>query len=113
MPLAWMLAASAIGFAALANGAPGVIVAAALVAAGLGWSWPGGLNLAVVRRSPDAPAWAVGVMLTGLFAGAVCGPLAVGLLADHDHFTGAWLLCGVLALAAAATLAVTHRRETA
>ena len=73
-----MLAASALGFAALAQGSPGVIVVAALVAAGLGWSWPGGLNLAVVRRSPEAPAWAVGVMLTGLFAGAVCGPLAVG-----------------------------------
>ena len=111
MPLAWMLAASAIGFAALAQGSPAVIVVAALLAAGLGWSWPGGLNLAVVRRAPEAAAWAVGVMLTGLFTGAVCGPLAVGLLADHGHFTGAWLLCGTLALAAAATLAVTRRRE--
>ena len=69
VPLAWMLAASAAGFVALAQGSPAVIVAAALLAAGLGWSWPGGLNLAVVRRSPDAPAWAVGVMLTGLFVG--------------------------------------------
>ena len=111
VPLAWMLAASAAGFVALAQGSPAVIVAAALLAAGLGWSWPGGLNLAVVRRSPEAPAWAVGVMLTGLFVGAVCGPLAVGVLADHDHFTGAWLLCGALALASAATLAVTRRRE--
>lgn len=110
-PLTWMLAASAAGFVALAHGSPGVIVAAALLAAGLGWSWPGGLNLAVVRRSPDAPAWAVGVMLTGLFTGAVAGPLAMGLLADHGHFTGAWFLCGALALAASATLAVTRRRE--
>ncbi len=110
-PLTWMLAASAIGFVALAQGSPGVIVAAALLAAGLGWSWPGGLNLAVVKRSPDAPAWAVGVMLSGLFTGAVCGPLAVGLLADHGHFTGAWVLCGAFALGASATLAVTRRRE--
>jgi len=111
-PLAWMLAASAIGFVALAQGSPGVIVVAALTAAALGWSWPGGLNLAVVRRSPDAPAWAVGVMLTGLFTGAVCGPVAVGLLADHGHFTGAWVLCGAFALGASATLTVIRRRES-
>jgi len=112
-PLTWMLAGGAVGFVALAQGSPGVIGVAALLAAGLGWAWPGGLNLAVVRRAPEAPAWAVGVMLTGLFVGAVCGPLAVGLLADHGHFTGAWLLCGALALAAAATLAVIRRRERA
>ena len=54
-PLALMLAASVVGYLVLAQGAPGVIVVAALVAAGLGWSWPGGPNLAVVRRSPEAP----------------------------------------------------------
>ena len=50
-------------------------------------------------------------MMTGLFAGAVAGPLLVGVLADHGHFDSAWLLCAALALGAAATLAVTRRRE--
>ena len=35
-------------------GAPVLIVLAALLAGGLGWSWPGALTLAVVERRPDA-----------------------------------------------------------
>ncbi|HEX5909013.1 MAG TPA: MFS transporter [Thermoleophilaceae bacterium] len=113
MPLALMLAVSVGGYLLLMADQPALIVVAALVAGSLGWAWPGGLNLAVVQRSPDAPAWAVGVMMTGLFAGAVAGPLLVGVLADHGHFDSAWLLCGAFALGAAATLAVTRRRERA
>lgn len=111
LPLAAMLAVSAGGYLLLMADQPALIVVAALLAGSLGWAWPGGLNLAVVQRSPQAPAWAVGVMMTGLFAGAVAGPLLVGLLADHGHFDSAWIACGALALAAAAVLAVTRRRE--
>ena len=96
MPLALMLAVSVGGYLLLMADQPALIVVAALVAGSLGWAWPGGLNLAVVQRSPEAPAWAVGVMMTGLFGGAVAGPLLVGVLADHGHFDGAWLLCGAL-----------------
>ena len=70
------------------------------------------LNLAVVQRSPDAPAWAVGVMMAGLFAGAVAGPLVVGLLARADHFTAAWIMCSAFALLAAATIVATRRTVT-
>ena len=110
-PLAIMLAASVPGYLLLSAGEPGVIVAAALVAGTLGWAWPGGLTLAVVQRSPGAPAWAVGVMMTGLFVGAVAGPLLTGLLAEHDLFTLAWIACAGLALLAAGTIAATLRRE--
>ena len=112
MPLALMLAVSVAGYALLMADQPALIVLAALVAGSLGWAWPGGLNLAVVQRSPGAPAWAVGVMMTGLFAGAVAGPLLVGVLADHGHFDGAWIACGALAAAAAATLALTRQTES-
>ena len=78
---------------------------AALLAGGLGWSWPGALTLAVVERRPDAPAWAVGVMMTGLFVGAVVGPLVVGLLAEHDLFAAGWIACAAFALLAALTVA--------
>jgi MFS family permease len=112
-PVAAMLAASVAGYLLLTAGEPGVIVAAALVAGGLGWAWPGGLNLAVVQRSPEAPAWAVGVMMTGLFVGAIVGPLLTGLLAENDLFTHAWIACAGLALLAAATIGLTLRRERA
>jgi MFS family permease len=112
-PVAAMLAASVAGYLMLTAGEPGVIVAAALVAGALGWAWPGGLNLAVVQRSPDAPAWAVGVMMTGLFVGAIVGPLLTGVLADDGLFTVAWIACAGLALLAAATIVATLRRERA
>ena len=108
---AWVLAGSAAGYLLLIAGEPAVIVVAALLVGSVGWSWPGTLTLAVVFRRPDAPAWAVGVMMSGLFAGAAGGPLLVGLLAEHDHFTAAWSLCAGLALAAAATIALTQRFE--
>ena len=112
MPLALMLAVSVGGYLLLMADQPALIVVAALLAGSLGWAWPGGLNLAVVQRSPDAPAWAVGVMMSGLFAGAVAGPLLVGLLADHGHFDSAWLACAGLALGAAITLALTRQTES-
>jgi MFS family permease len=110
-PVAAMLAASVVGYLLLTADEPGVIVAAALLAGGLGWAWPGGLTLAVVQRSPRAPGWAVGVMMTGLFVGAVTGPLLTGFLAEHDLFAAAWITCASLALMAAGTIAATARRE--
>ena len=103
-PVVVMLAASVAGYLLLIGGEPAVIAIGALVTASLGWSWPGALTLAVVQRSPDAPAWAVGVMMSGLFAGAIGGPLLVGLLAEHEAFTAAWITCAGFALLAAAVI---------
>lgn len=108
---ALILGASAIGYLLLIGGEPALIVLAALIVGSIGWSWPGTLTLAVVSRRPAAPAWAVGVMMSGLFAGAAAGPLLIGLLAAHDHFALAWSLCAGLALGAAATIALTRRFE--
>jgi MFS family permease len=109
--VATMLVASVAGYLLLIAGEPGVIAAAALLAGTLGWAWPGGLTLAVVQRSPQAPGWAVGVMMTGLFVGAVTGPLLVGFLAEHDLFEAAWIACASLVLLAAATILATLRQE--
>jgi MFS family permease len=103
-PVPAMFLVSAGAYLLLIAGEPALIVIAALLAGSFGWAWPGALNLAVVQMSPKAPAWAVGVMLAGLFGGAVVGPLAIGLLGDHGHFAAAWILCAVLAVLAAATI---------
>jgi predicted MFS family arabinose efflux permease len=89
------------------------VVVGALIVGTLGWAWPGALTLAVVQRSPDAPAWAVGLMMSGLFAGAVCGPLAVGLLAEQGAYTGAWSLCAGLAVLSALVVGATRRASPA
>jgi MFS family permease len=71
----------------------------------------GGLTLAVVQRSPGAPAWAVGVLMAGLFSGAIVGPLLIGVLAEHEWSTVAWSVCATCALLAAATVAATPRLD--
>jgi predicted MFS family arabinose efflux permease len=96
-----LLVAGAVGAALLAPAEPVLIVGGALVVACLGWSWPGLFTLAAVAASPDAPARAVGVMMAGLFAGAVAGPLLVGALASEGSYEAAWLACAALSLVAA------------
>jgi MFS family permease len=108
-PVAAMFAVSAVAYLLLIVGEPVVIVVAALIVGTFGWAWPGALNLAVVQYSPDAPAWAVGVMLGGLFAGAVAGPLTIGLLAHAGHFAVAWIMCSAFALLATATVMAVRR----
>ena len=110
-PVAVMLAVSIAGYLLLIAGEPALIVVAALVAGAFGWAWPGGLTLAVVQRSPHAPAWAVGVLMAGLFSGAIIGPLVVGVLAEHERFAVAWGTCATCALLAALTVAATGRRQ--
>jgi MFS family permease len=112
-PVAAMLALSIVGYLLLIAAEPVVIAIAALLAGSLGWAWPAGLTLAVVQRSPGAPAWAVGVLMAGLFTGAIVGPLLIGLLAEHERFSVAWATCASCALLAAATVAATSRRLAA
>jgi MFS family permease len=108
-PVAPMLLAGTGGLLLLVSGEPALVVAGALLAGGVGWAWPGALTSAVVGRAPGAPAWAVGVMMSGLFAGAVVGPLATGVLADRELFTEAWLVLAAFALLAAVTVVAVSR----
>ena len=110
-PVAVMLSISIAGYLLLIAGEPALIVVAALLAGAFGWAWPGGLTLAVVQRSPNAPAWAVGVLMAGLFTGAILGPLVVGILAEHERFAVAWGTCATCALLAALTVSATRRRQ--
>jgi MFS family permease len=108
-PVAPMLLAGVGGLLLIATGEPAALVAGALLAGGVGWAWPGALTAAVVVRAPAAPGWAVGVMMAGLFAGSIVGPLVTGLLADRGRFTLAWLTLATFALLAAVTVALVSR----
>jgi MFS family permease len=101
-----------LGFFLLATGSPIGIVCGATVGYAAGWGWPGLFMYAVVRLNPRAPAAATGIAQTGVYAGSSLGPLSFGLLAHSISFGIAWTVCGVLALAGAATL-LAGRRLTA
>ena len=109
-PVAVVIAIGVPGYALLATGTEPAIVCGALLAGGFGWVWSGALTHAVVRRSPQAPAQAVGTMLTGLLLGNAAGPLVIGLFAENGAYTAAWAVCGALALAAAGLAAAIRRR---
>jgi MFS family permease len=109
--VAVMMTGSAAGFLLLLAATPVPVAVGALIAGGIGWAWPGSLTLAVVRHSPGAPAWAVGTLMAGLFAGAVVGPLLVGLLANSQHYPIAWVACAAGALLAAGTVILPATRS--
>ncbi|MEA2332026.1 MAG: hypothetical protein QOH58_2164 [Thermoleophilaceae bacterium] len=98
-----LLVAGALGFALLAAGEPGLFVAGAFVAFGLGWGWPGLFNLAIVDLHREAPGAASGVSQTGIYVGAALGPAAYGLLSSEVGYPAAWgAVAGVMLVAAAA-----------
>jgi dipeptide/tripeptide permease len=76
---------------------------------GLGWSWPGLMQFAVVRLNPAAPAAASAIVQTGVYAGGFAGPIAFGLVAAHTSFPTAWLTAATT-MVAAALLVVLGRR---
>lgn len=82
------------------GGGWGVIILATVLAFGMGWGWAGLSVLAIVRANPAAPGRATGVVQSGLFLGAVFGPLGFGWTVTAYGFSAAWL-----ALAYCATLA--------
>ncbi len=84
---------------------------------GLGWSWPGLLNFAVVRLHPAAPAAATSITQLGVYVGACGGPITFGLLAAHLGYSAAWLFAAVTMVASAGLvivgrqMLVTHRQS--
>lgn len=80
------------------------VVVGAILLLGAGWGWTGLAFLSAVRASPDAPAAAAGIVLTGLAGGGALGPAAFGAIAGHWSYTAAWG-AAASALAASAVIA--------
>jgi MFS family permease len=97
-----MLLVGTIGFILIPVAPTPVFLAiAAFLAFGCGWSWNGLLVRSVVLAHPRAPAAATGVTQTGVYAGAVAGPVLFGLLAEHVSDAAAWRMGGSWMLIAA------------
>ncbi|WP_067494590.1 MFS transporter [Actinoplanes sp. TFC3] len=107
--IAALLAAGAVGLALLAApGLPALIVGVVL-GFGLGWSWPGLMNFAVVRLHPQAPAAATSITQTGVYAGGCIGPLGLGAVASGADYPAMWTVAAVAMLGAAALMVVGSR----
>jgi MFS family permease len=93
--VAGSLVAGACGFALLAVPNTMALVAGVLIGFGLGWSWPGLLNFAVVQLHPEAPAAATSITQTGVYVGGCAGPLAFGSTAAGVGYPAAWLAAAI------------------
>ncbi|GAA0896035.1 MFS transporter [Pseudonocardia zijingensis] len=107
--VAGSLMAGAVGLVLLAVPGPPALVAGTVLAFGLGWSWPGLLQFAVVRLHPEAPAAATSIVQVGVYGGGFAGPIAFGFVAAHASFTAAWLM-GAASMLVAGVLMVVGRR---
>jgi MFS family permease len=104
-----LMVVGALGYALMALEAGAPVVVGAALAGGLSWGWQTPLSLAVVSANPHATSAALGMQMSGFFAGALVGPPVIGLLAEQGSFRQAWLLCVVLALGGAAMTFVARR----
>lgn len=112
--VAGLIAVGALGWASMAaafvlDAAPAYVIGL-LVANAFGWGWPGLLHLAVARQFPTATAAASGVTQTGVSAGLLAGPPALGLVVGLLGWGQAWALAAVSAIAAACVVLVLRRR---
>ncbi|WP_142060003.1 MFS transporter [Pseudonocardia kunmingensis] len=107
--VAGSLVLGAIGLALLAVPGTPALVIGTVLGFGLGWSWPGLLQFAVVRLHPSAPAAATSIVQTGVYGGGFVGPIAFGFIAAHGSFPVAWLV-GAVTMLAAGVLMVLGRR---
>lgn len=86
-------------------------IVGALVACGAGWDWPALLHFSVLRYFPAAPAAATGRLNLGLAGGSLAGPAVFGVISQRSY-ASAWLVLGVVAVAAAVLLVAAERRRT-
>jgi MFS family permease len=100
-----MMAVGAIGFALLAHaGSTWILVPATMLAFAAGWGWPGLYQFAIVRLNPGSPGDATGVIMVGMFAGGMIGPIVFGTLVEAFDYTAAWwVLSGAIVASAGFT----------
>jgi MFS family permease len=104
--IAALLASGAAGLALLAVPGTLPLIVGVVLGFGLGWSWPGLMNFAVVRLHPQAPAAATSITQTGVYAGGCLGPLALGALAEAGGYPVMWTAAAVAMLSAAGLMVV-------
>ncbi|MFD9665837.1 MFS transporter [Rhodococcus sp. NPDC059968] len=80
--VAGSLTLGAIGVALLALPGTVPLLVGVVLGMGLGWSWPGLLQFAIVRLNPSSPATATGAVQVGVYAGGCLGPLCFGFIAN-------------------------------
>jgi MFS family permease len=109
--LAGLMLAGAVGLALLSLGGWGtpLIVAGTLVGFGGAWGWQGLIYHVAVRRHPEAPAAASGLVQAGVYLGTIAGPPLVGVIATASSYAVAWALGAAVSAASGAVVLLAGR----
>jgi len=107
-PALALIAVGVLGFVMLTAGSGALFVAGSMLVFAAGWGWTGLVNLAVVRRIPNAPASSTAVTQIGIYIGAGAGPAAFGLISTLS-LAFAWAVMGGCAVVAGALIEAVRR----
>jgi predicted MFS family arabinose efflux permease len=107
--VAAQLAAGAFALLLISAGSLPSLLVGALIAFGIGWSWPGLLLLSIVRVGRSNPGGASSAVQVGAFAGGCAGPVIFGLLVDTASYPVAWRTAAAALLVAAGLLLAARR----
>ncbi len=107
--VAALMAIGTVGVALLATGKPSFIVVGVFAAFGGVWGWAGMLQYGIVLISPEAPASASGVVLSGLASGMAIGPVLFGVMAGSLGYSAAWVVAAASAGIAALLMTLVAR----
>lgn len=91
-----MVAVGASGCLLLAGSGqqPTLMACGAVLALGVGWSWPGLMHLVIVERHRGAAGRATGIVLAGVFGGSVTMPALCEVLTGATSYNMTWLVGG-------------------
>lgn len=107
--VAVQLTVGAFGLVLLSLSSIPTLLAGALVAFAVGWSWPGVLLFSMVRVGRDNPAGASSAVQVGAFTGGATGPVLFGVLVAATSYPTAWRTAAVVLLVATGLLLVARR----
>jgi MFS family permease len=109
--LATLMLTGAAGLVLLALGRANVplTVAGTLVGFAGTWGWQGLIYYVVVRRHPEAPAAATGLVQAGVYLGTIAGPPLIGQLATDASYQVAWALAACVSVFAGVVVLVASR----
>ena len=100
-----------IGFSALAVAGENVVLLFLGVALGFaaGWGWPAIIYLVTVRNSTAPPGTSTGLVVMGVFGGAIVGPPLFAFIAEQVSYQASWATAAVLTALGAVGIRISRR----
>lgn len=103
--MAGLLATAVISYLLLGFAGSAIVLGAAAVFAAFGGNgWQGLFQYSVVLHAGDSPAVATGIAQSGVYIGAMAGPVTFGFVSTGPGFGAAWSVVAITSLAASALL---------